>query len=101
MSNEEDKISIPDEIITSKIYLIRDKKVMLDKDLAELYGVETRTLNQAVQRNKDRFPEDFMFQLNQNEYEILISQSVTSSWGGTRNCPMNLLNKVLQCFQVF
>lgn len=52
---EENNISIPDEIITSKIFLIRDKKVMLDKDLAELYGVETRTLNQAVHRNKDRF----------------------------------------------
>ena len=60
---------------------------MLDKDLAELYGVETRTLNQAVQRNKDRFPEDFMFQLSRYEFEILISQIVISSWGGTRKLP--------------
>lgn len=87
MTNEEKNISIPNDVITSKIYLIRDKKVMLDKDLAQLYGVETRTLNQAVQRNKDRFPEDFMFQLSQDEFEILISQFVISSWGGTRKLP--------------
>jgi len=72
---------MPDEVITSKIYFIRDKNVMLDKDLAELYGVETRVLNQAAQRNMERFPQDFMFQLNTKEFEILISQFVTSSWG--------------------
>ena len=60
---------------------------MLDKDLAELYRVETRALNQAVQRNKERFPEDFMFQINRKEYDVLISQFVTSSWGGTRKLP--------------
>jgi hypothetical protein len=54
---------IPDEIVLNKIYYIREQKVMLDSDLAELYGVETKVLNQAVQRNIDRFPEDFMFRL--------------------------------------
>ena len=60
---------------------------MLDRDLAELYEVETRALNQAVSRNLARFPEEFMFQLSHGEFEILISQIVTSSWGGTRKLP--------------
>ena len=60
---------------------------MLDSDLAELYEVETRALNQAVSRNLARFPEEFMFQLSPGEFEILISQIVTSSWGGTRKMP--------------
>jgi len=60
---------------------------MLDADLAELYEVETKVLNQAVKRNSDRFPEDFMFQLNEEEFENLRSQSVTSSWGGRRYAP--------------
>ena len=60
---------VPQQIIESKIYLLRGKKVMLDRDLATLYGVETRTLNQAVRRNINRFPEDFMFQLTMEEME--------------------------------
>ena len=60
---------------------------MLDSDLAELYGVETRVLNQAVQRNFNRFPEDFMFQLSEEEWTNLKSQFVTSSWGGRRKLP--------------
>lgn len=60
---------------------------MLDKDLAELYGVEVRTLNQSVKRNENRFPPDFMFQLDKEEWEILKSQFVTSSWGGVRKLP--------------
>jgi len=60
---------IPQELIEKKIFLIRGQKVMLDRDLAVLYGVETRTLNQAVRRNIKRFPKDFMFQLNQAEVE--------------------------------
>jgi hypothetical protein len=59
---------IPQEIIEKKIYLIRGQKVILDRDLAELYSVETRTLNQAVKRNIKRFPEDFMFQLTKEEF---------------------------------
>lgn len=71
----------------SKIYLIRNQKVMLDEDLAELYGVETKKLNQQVSRNPDRFPEDFMFKLTGDEFENLKSQFVTSSWGGRRKLP--------------
>lgn len=73
--------------IHSLIYMIRDQKVMLDSDLARLYGVETSKLNQAVKRNIDRFPEDFMFRLNKEEHDNLISQIVTSSWGGRRKLP--------------
>jgi|SRR3989344_676945 len=69
---------IPSERIVSKIYIIRDKKVMLDKDLSELYGVTTAALNQAVKRNIKRFPEDFMFQLDRQEMENWKSQIVTS-----------------------
>ncbi len=75
------------QIIQNRIYEIRGLKVMLDYDLAELYEVETRVLNQAVKRNMKRFPIDFMFQLNEEEVEILKSQFVTSSWGGTRKLP--------------
>jgi hypothetical protein len=86
--SDQDKISvIPDEVVMSKIYLIRSKKIMLDMDLAELYGVETKRLNEQVKRNVDRFPHDFMFQLNKKEFENLRSQFATSSWGGRRNLP--------------
>ena len=73
--------------IQNKILLLRREKVILDADLAELYGVATRVLIQAVKRNFDRFPEDFMFQLTEKEVEILRSQYVTSSWGGRRYSP--------------
>ena len=78
---------VPDEIIINKIYFIRGKKVMLDRDLAELYDVSTRQLNQAVRRNIRRFPDDFMFQLEDQELKNLMSQNVISSWGGTRKAP--------------
>jgi ORF6N domain len=74
--------------IESKIYSIRGARVMLSHDLAELYGIETRVLMQAVRRNLDRFPADFQFLLTNQELTILISQTVTSSWGGTRKAPM-------------
>jgi hypothetical protein len=80
-------IMIPNETIMDKIYLIRDKKVMLDRDLAQLYNVETKVLKQAVRRNIDRFPDDFMFELSNKEFTILRSQIVTSSWGGAFKCP--------------
>ena len=67
-----------EEVITSKIYFIREKKVMLDKDLAELYQVTTGNLNKAVSRNIKRFPDDFMFQLNEEEFNNLIFQNGTS-----------------------
>jgi hypothetical protein len=79
---------LPDETIINKIYIIREKKVMIDRDLAELYGVDTRVLNQAVKRNLKRFPDDFMFQLTEEEFKILRSQIVISSWGGSRFRPM-------------
>lgn len=75
---------IPTEKIEHRIYLIRSHKVMLSTDLAELYGVAPKVLVQAVKRNIERFPADFMFQLAREEFEILKSQFVTSSWGGLR-----------------
>ena len=74
-------------IIQSKIYEIRGRKVMLDFDLAEMYEVSTKSLNQSVKRNIDRFPSDFMFQLTNEEFVNLRSQIVTSSWGGIRYLP--------------
>jgi len=82
------KPQIPTEHIQSKVHLIRGDKVLLDRDLAEMYGVETRVLKQAVRRNSDRFPKDFMFELSDEEFQILRSQFGTSSWGGTRYAPM-------------
>ena len=82
------EIAIADEMVMQKIYIIRDQKVMLDKDLAELYGVQTKVLKQAVKRNINRFPFDFMFLLNEKETTALRSQIVTSSWGGSRYLPM-------------
>jgi hypothetical protein len=78
---------IPDEIVMNKIFLIRGAKVMLDNDLAELYGVSTGNLNKAVKRNTDRFPGDFMFQLTKEEFDNLMFHIGTSSWGGTRKLP--------------
>ncbi|MDI6744164.1 MAG: ORF6N domain-containing protein [Thermodesulfovibrionales bacterium] len=75
---------IPVEMIERKIYLIRGHKVMLSADLAELYGVAPKVLIQAVKRNIERFPADFMFQLSNQEFVNLKSQIVTSSWGGIR-----------------
>jgi regulator of replication initiation timing len=80
-------LAIPDEIIMQKIYYIRNQKVMLDRDLAELYEVETKALKQAVKRNIDIFPKHFMFELSQGEFDNLRSQTVTSSWGGQRYLP--------------
>ncbi len=78
---------IPQEIIEGKILLIRGTKVMLDRDLAMLYGVETKVLNQAVKRNIKRFPGDFMFQLTRHEMDGLRSRIVTSNRGGRRYQP--------------
>jgi phage regulator Rha-like protein len=80
-------VVIPDEVIMNKIYYIRGKNVMLDQDLAELYDVETKRLNEQVKRNLNRFPDDFMFQLNKEEFKVLKSQIATSSWGGRRKIP--------------
>ena len=73
------KSMLPEGVISSKIYLIRDKKVMLDRDLAEMYNIETKVLKQAVRRNIDRFPEDFMFELSTKEFTNWRSQFVASN----------------------
>ena len=80
-------LAIQTHSIEAKIVLFRGQRVMLDSDLAMLYGVQTKALVQAVKRNLTRFPTDFMFQLDTNEFEILRSQFVTSSWGGRRYPP--------------
>jgi len=87
MKNTESKIMIPEEVIMSKIFIIRGQKVMIDKDLSVLYEVETKVLKQAVKRNLDIFPDHFMFELTEEEFHILRSQTVTSSWGGQRYLP--------------
>lgn len=79
--------SISTNVITDKILMIRAQKVMLDRDLAELYGVTTFNLNKAVTRNLVRFPNDFMFRLTNDEFKNLIFHSGISSWGGTRKLP--------------
>jgi len=79
--------TVPVEKVTQTIHSIRGDRVMLDADLAELYGVETKVLLQAVKRNLERFPTDFMFQLTKQEFNDLRSQIVTSRWGGRRYPP--------------
>lgn len=79
MIKKEKLVVVPDELVMNKIYLIRNQKIMLDSDLAELYQVETKVLNQQVKRNLKRFPEDFMFQLTKNEWDEMRSQFVTAS----------------------
>jgi len=80
-------IALSPEKIERAIIVLRGQRVMIDSDLASLYGVTTSALNQAVTRNLERFPTDFAFQLNQQEFNDLKSQFVTSSWGGRRKCP--------------
>ena len=94
MTREFKQEEISEFKIIERIIVIRGLKVMLDKDLAEMYGVSTSRLNEAVKRNRNRFPEDFMFQLDNSEFEILISHSAISSspaikgsWGGVRKLP--------------
>lgn len=81
------KSLLPDEAVINKIYILRGQKIMLDEDLAELYQVETKRLNEQVKRNEDRFPKDFMFRLTVKEFGNLKSQFATSSWGGRRKPP--------------
>src|SRR5579863_4427956 len=83
------KSIVPIERIASRIYLIRGEKVMLESELAKLYGVSTSRLNEQVKRNRKRFPEDFAFQLTQSEFDLLMSQTAISngSRGGRRKPP--------------
>jgi len=87
MSDSTNFITIPDEVIMNKIYLLRGLKVMLDNDLAKLYEVDTKALKQAVKRNIDISPEHFMFELTDEEFKYLRSQIVTSNRGGIRYMP--------------
>lgn len=82
---EETELALPQ--LERRIYSVRNQRVMLDSDLAELYGVETKTLNRAISRNQERFPPDFMFVLTAEEAKILKYQIGTSSWGGRRTLP--------------
>ena len=102
-------LPIPDEIIIEKIYLIRDQKIMIDRDLAKLYGVETKVLKQAVKRNFERFPVDFMFEMTKEELENWRSQFVTSKPDimGLRQAPfcfteqgVNMLSCVLNSQEI-
>lgn len=81
MTKESKSITVTDELVVNRIYIIRGQKVMLDRDLAELYQVETKRLKEAVRRNISRFPEDFMFELTKSEFESLRSQIATSKSG--------------------
>ncbi len=83
-------VTIPDELVMNKIYVIRSQKVMLDSDLAELYGVETKRLKEQVKRNIERFPSQYMFELTSQEFAVLRSQNATSKVGrgGTRYLPL-------------
>jgi ORF6N domain len=88
MAKKELQVLVAEQKILSKIYVVRNEKVMLDRDLAAMYGVETKQLKRQVKRNIERFPKDFMFELTKKEFENLRSQIDTSSWGGTRYMPM-------------
>jgi len=81
---------VEEEKIMNKIHVIRNHKVMLDFDLAEMYGVETKRLNEQLKRNLKRFPKDFMFTLSEKETQHLRSQNATSSWGGNTLVSMEL-----------
>jgi hypothetical protein len=87
MAKKEFEALVVEQKILNKIYIIRGEKVMLDMDLASIYGVETKRLNEQVKRNVKCFLKDFMFALNGKEYENLKSQNATSSWGGRRALP--------------
>lgn len=94
MQKDNGKIMIPDEVIINKIYIIRGQKVMIDRDLAEFYGVETKVLKQAVKRNIERFPDDFMFEMTKEEFGNWRSQFVTSKSDmmGLRHAPFCFTN---------
>lgn len=89
MAKQETLSILPEEVVMNKIYVFRGHKVMLDSDLAELYGIETKVLKQAVRRNITGFPDDFMFELLENEFELLKSENATSSWGERRSAHSN------------
>ena len=88
MLEKNNTLTIVDDVVTNKIFIIHNQKVMLDRDLANLYQVETKQLKRQAKRNIERFPDDFMFELTREEFEILRGQFGTSSWGGDRYLPL-------------
>jgi ORF6N domain len=87
MAKKELQVFVAEQKILNRIYVVRSQKIMLDEDLAAMYKVETRRLNEQVKRNINGFPKDFMFTLTAKEYKNLKSQNATSSWGGRRKLP--------------
>ena len=87
MAKKDLQALVAEQKILSRIFVVRGQKVMLDDDLAGMYHVETKRLNEQVKRNLKRFPKDFMFPLSKKEFENLKSQNATSSWGGRRKLP--------------
>jgi hypothetical protein len=87
MAKRELQLFVAEQKVLNRIFVIRGQKVMLDEDLAEMYKIETKRLNEQVKRNRKRFPKDFMFTLSQKEFENLKSQNATSRWGGRRKLP--------------
>lgn len=87
MVKKELQTLVIEQKILNRIYVVRGQKIMLDEDLAEMYSVETKRLNEQVKRNINRFPKDFMFTLSEKDYKNLKSQNATSSWGGRRKLP--------------
>ncbi|MFT3911190.1 MAG: ORF6N domain-containing protein [Ferruginibacter sp.] len=87
MAKKELQLLVAEQKILNRIYVVRGQKIMIDEDLAEMYKVETRRLNEQVKRNIKRFPKDFMFTLKPKELENLMLQNATSSWGGRRKLP--------------
>jgi hypothetical protein len=100
MARKQSPATIRPDQIERAIQIVRGQRVMLDSDLARLYGVTTAALNQAVQRNAERFPADFAFRLTQQEFTALLSQIVTSKGGaaGDANCPGSSPNTASPCF---
>ncbi len=94
-------VEVPIDVIIGQIFFIRGEKVILDKDLAKLYGVKIGVLNQAVKRKYKRFPSDFMFRLNKEEVVNLKSQFVITSWGGSRQNPYVFTEQGWLCCLVY
>ena len=93
MARKDLQVLVADQKILSRIYIFRGQKIMLDEDLAQMYSVETRRLNEQVKRNLKRFPKDFMFTLTEKEYENLMSQNAISSWGAEGSYRLHLQNR--------
>jgi hypothetical protein len=101
MAKKELQVLVAEQKILSRIFVVRGQKVMIDEDLASMYRVETKRLNEQVKRNSKRFPRDFMFTLTQKEFDNLKSQNATSSWGGRRKLPTAFTEQGWPCIPVY